>query len=87
MAAAAGLPDIILHGTCTLALAVGAAWPALGGPERVARIYARFRGMVVLPQRLSITVAGGEKGVSGSVALPDGSTALADLRVLPADGC
>jgi acyl dehydratase len=87
VAAAAGLPDIILHGTCTLALAVGAAWPLLGGPEHVARICARFRGMVVLPQRLSITVTGGEKGASGSVALPDGSTALADLRVLPAGAC
>jgi acyl dehydratase len=86
VAAAAGLPDIILHGTCTLALAVGAAWPLLGGPENVRRICARFRGMVVLPRQLSITVAGDAKGAAGTVALPDGSTALADLRVLPG-GC
>jgi acyl dehydratase len=83
VAAAAGLPDIILHGTCTLALAVGAAWPALGGPERATRICARFRGMVVLPQRLSITVAGDAKGVAGTAALADGTQVLADLRVLP----
>jgi acyl dehydratase len=83
VAAAAGLPDIILHGTCTLALAVGAAWPALGGPERVARICARFRGMVVLPQRLAITVAGDAKGVAGTAARADGTQVLADLRVLP----
>jgi acyl dehydratase len=58
VARAAGLPSIILHGTATLALGVGAVLDrALGGdPERVGRIAARFAAMVPLPARLSVRI-------------------------------
>jgi acyl dehydratase len=50
----AGLPDIILHGTATLALAVSAAL-ARGGPEAEAtRIRARFGAMVPMPSTLTL---------------------------------
>ncbi len=54
----AGLPAIILHGTATLALAVGAVVDrALGAdPERVARVAGRFAAMVPLPSRLSVRI-------------------------------
>ena len=50
----AGLPDIILHGTATLALAISAAL-ARGGPgAEAARIRARFGAMVPMPSTLTI---------------------------------
>lgn len=58
VAARAGLPGIILHGTATLAHAVTAVVDrALGGdPERVSRIAGRFTAMVPLPSRLRVRV-------------------------------
>jgi acyl dehydratase len=74
VARAAGLPDIILHGTATLALAVSAAVARAGGPATpIARIGCRFTGMVPLPS--TITVEGHAAG--------EGRTAF---RVLGADG-
>ena len=84
VAEAAGLPAPILHGTATLALAVSAAWPWLGGPERVARICARFSGMVVTPAKIEIALGGDRSGVWGSVALSDrAQPVLRDFRALP----
>ena len=59
VALAAGLPDIILHGTATLALAVSAIVADLldGQPERVKRVTGRFSGMVLMPTDLSVRVA------------------------------
>ena len=59
VALAAGLPDIILHGTATLALAVSAVVDNLlkGQPERVNRVAGRFSGMVLMPTTLSVRVA------------------------------
>jgi acyl dehydratase len=59
VALAAGLPDIILHGTATLALAVSAVVNNLldGHPERVKRVACRFSGMVLMPTTLSVRVA------------------------------
>jgi acyl dehydratase len=56
VALAAGLPDIILHGTATLALAVSAVLRhERGGPALpVARITCRFAGMVRLPSTLRV---------------------------------
>ncbi len=56
VALAAGLPDIILHGTATLALAVSAVLRhERGGPALpVARITCRFGGMVRLPSTLRV---------------------------------
>lgn len=59
-ARAAGLPDIILHGTATLAYSISALlkrWP-----QPVRRVTCRFAGMVLMPSTLSVHAArsGGE---------------------------
>ena len=51
-ARAAGLPDIILHGTATLALSIS----ALKRPVR--RVRCRFTGMVLMPSRLRVFASG-----------------------------
>ena len=54
----AGLPDIILHGTATLALAVSGILRHTGtDPRDVRRVTGRFTGMVSLPSRLTIRAA------------------------------
>ena len=57
-AKAAGLPDVILHGTATLALGVTALVNtfAEGDPARVKRIGGRFSGMVLMPNTLTLEV-------------------------------
>ena len=51
----AGLPDIILHGTATLALAVSRLLAACGGdPGRVRRITCRFTGMIRVPSTFTV---------------------------------
>ena len=59
IALSAGLPDIILHGTATLAHAVSAVVDQLldGDPRRVNRITGRFSGMVLMPGRLEIQLS------------------------------
>lgn len=56
VALAAGLPDIILHGTATLALAVSRLVDhVLGGDaQRVRRLGGRFRSMVLMPSTLQL---------------------------------
>jgi acyl dehydratase len=58
VAAAAGLPGIILHGTATLAMSVSRiiAAEAGGDPERVAEISGRFSAMVFMPSELAIRI-------------------------------
>lgn len=65
VALAAGLPDIILHGTATLALAVSAIVDTLldGDPARVTRLGGRFKAMVRMPSVLSLIVHGDVDGV------------------------
>ena len=60
VALAAGLPDIILHGTATLALAVSKLVDEfLGGePGRVRRIGGHFRAMVLMPSNIVLEVLG-----------------------------
>ena len=55
-ARAIGLPDIILHGTCTWALAGQALVHALAGgdPRRLKRLAGRFKGMVFPGERLEL---------------------------------
>jgi acyl dehydratase len=55
-ALAAGLPDIILHGTATLALAVSRLVQSEldDAPGRVTRIGGRFSGMVLMPSLLGL---------------------------------
>ena len=93
VAQSAGLPEIILHGTATLALAVSAALArAPGGPAApVARIACRFTGMVPLPSSLSVRgddapVAGGGHVSRFEVAGPDGGVVLKDGRLLVGGG-
>ena len=58
-ALAAGLPDIILHGTATLALALSTLVSTrLGGtPARVTRLGCRMSGMVLMPSTLQLASA------------------------------
>jgi acyl dehydratase len=86
-AAAAGLTSPILHGTCTLALATGAAltW---AGVDRAAvrRIRVRFAGMVAMPSTLELRVAPTPDGElrfdvvdsAGAAVLRDGRLTLGE---------
>jgi len=81
VALAAGLPDIILHGTATLALAVSAlVRDALGGePTRVRRIAARFAAMVPMPSQLLLRIdAAGHGAVAFSVRTERDEAAIRD---------
>ena len=92
VAQAAGLPDIILHGTATLALAVSAVLgrPGAGNVGDVSRIACRFTGMVRLPS--SITVEGWDESsadgrvVGFHVLAADGRPALSHGRLVMHDG-
>jgi acyl dehydratase len=91
VARSAGLPDIILHGTATLALAVAAALERAGaGPAaRIARITCRFTGMVPLPSVIAVEGwetrgATGEALVAFQVLGSDGRLVLRDGRLVMA---
>jgi acyl dehydratase len=87
VAARAGLPGIILHGTATLAHAVSAVVDrALGGdPERVARIACRFTGMVPLPSLLRVRIFAPDSAgaVAFDVLRADGEAALRAGLIVP----
>lgn len=67
VALAAGLPGVILHGTATLALALGEVLRRDAGvdPGRVRRIAGTFGAMVVLPSALTVEGSGGVEGPDG----------------------
>jgi len=67
VAAAAGLPAIILHGTATLAMAVSRIVMAEAGgdPERIAEIYGRFGAMVLMASDVMVRIHGREKANGG----------------------
>jgi acyl dehydratase len=71
VAAAAGLPAIMLHGTATLALAVSRviASESAGDPERVAEIFGRFGAMVFMPSELSLRIIARERIDNGRDAI------------------
>jgi acyl dehydratase len=87
VARAAGLPDIILHGTATLALALSRVLGHLAAdPSAVRRLSARFTGMVPLPSHLTVRVAEGPEGTGvvfdargqdGALVLDGGALRLA----------
>jgi acyl dehydratase len=57
-ATAAGLPAPILHGTCTLALAMSALFASAGiDASTLRRVQARFGGMVLMPSVLELRVS------------------------------
>jgi acyl dehydratase len=79
VALAAGLPDIILHGTATLALAVTRIIDErLGGdPTRVKRIGGRFAAMVLMPSTIQLQLsASGDNHLSFQVLNEQGETAI-----------
>ena len=65
VALAAGLPDIILHGTATMALSVSALVNACldGDPTRVRRLGGRFAAMVLMPSTLTVNVQQVKDGI------------------------
>jgi acyl dehydratase len=67
VAADAGLPQLILHGTATLALAVSRIIEAEadGDPRCVARISARFSAMVLMPSELTLRILLHETSAQG----------------------
>jgi len=69
VARAAGLPQLILHGTATLALAVSRVVDseAGGDPSRVARIAGRFSGMVLMPSDIRVRVLAREPYENGNL--------------------
>jgi acyl dehydratase len=92
VAAAAGLPGIILHGTATLAMAVSRVIEAeVGGdPERVAQIYGRFGAMVLMPSEVLVRVNAREKCDGGEAVFfetisADGGRAIRDGLVMLRD--
>jgi len=73
-ARAAGLPDIILHGTATLALSVSRMKIE---PARVRRIRCRFSGMVLMPSRLEVMSNGADFETRG----PKGEVVISRARI------
>ena len=84
IAAAAGLPDVILHGLCTMAMSGRSVTEALAGgdPRRLKRLAVRFSGMVfngdtltthIWPQgRFAVVNASGKPVITGgTVELSD----------------
>ena len=69
VAARAGLPGLILHGTATLALAVSRMLEleADNEPESVRRIAGRFSAMVLMPSDITVRVLSREKTGDGDV--------------------
>jgi acyl dehydratase len=67
VAAKAGLPGLILHGTATLAMAVSRIIEAEAGgePKRVAQIYGRFGAMVLMPSEVLVRIDAREKCEGG----------------------
>jgi len=84
VALAAGLPDIILHGTATWALAVReVVADRLGGdPARLARFTGRFTGMVIPGTDITVRHAGTGQGAVYEVIAADGSKAISAGRAL-----
>jgi len=69
VAARAGLPGLILHGTATLALAVSQVLriAANNDPERVRRVAGRFNAMVLMPSEITVRVLSHEATPEGEM--------------------
>jgi len=82
----ASLPELILHGTATLALAVSRIVhsEAGGDPSRIARIAGRFSGMVLMPSDITVRTLARESDLvyfdvltqSGEPAISNGAIQL-----------
>jgi acyl dehydratase len=85
VARAAGLPELILHGTATLAMAVSQIVESEAGkdPTRVERVTARFGAMVMMPSTLTLRVLAREDtAVFFEVLSGEGRLAIRDGIVL-----
>jgi acyl dehydratase len=89
VAARAGLPGLILHGTATLALAVSQVvkLEANNEPPRVRRIAGRFNAMVMMPSEITVRILSREKTADGDavcfeVRNAEGAPAVRDGVVL-----
>lgn len=84
VALAAGLPDIILHGTATWALAVREVVADRLGrdPARLARFTGRFTGMVIPGTDITVRHAATDNGAVYEVIAADGSKAISAGRAL-----
>ena len=83
----AGLPDIILHGTATLALSISRALAALRlDPARVRRVQCRFSGMVRMPSTLQVRGAREAHGVAFETSGPGGELVVSRGRIGLPDG-
>ena len=87
VALAAGLPDIILHGTATWALAGCEIIRrrAGGDPKRLRRLHGRFTGMVIPGTSITVRIGAEQDGtllfgVSNSEGQPAISQGVAELR-------
>ncbi len=81
VALAAGLPDIILHGTATLALAVSRLVDKCldGNPRRVRRLGGRFSAMVLMPSSIELCLLDDADGtLFFEVSTEDGRTAFSN---------
>lgn len=79
VALSAGLPDIILHGTATLALAISALVEREldGDPTRVHRYGCRFAAMVRMPSSITLRIHAAADGVAWfSVLNAEGDPAI-----------
>jgi len=76
----AGLPDIILHGTATLALAVSKIVDhyAQGLPAQVTRLGGRFSAMVLMPSTITLQAKRTGNVVSFQVLTDQGETAISN---------
>ena len=84
-ALAAGLPDIILHGTATLALAVSELVNKFveGDPKRVKRLGGKFSAMVFMPSALNLATSdciqkNGHTIISFELYRADGAPAISE---------
>jgi len=93
VALAAGLPDIILHGTANLAHGVTAVVDRRAGarPELVRRIACRFAAMVAMPSTLTVRIwpandtGGGRRTVPFEVLNAEGHPAVKDGLIILAE--
>jgi len=80
VALAAGLPDIILHGTATLALAVSRIVDNYAGanPTRVTRLGGRFSAMVLMPSTITLQTKRADDVVTFQALTEGGQTAISN---------
>jgi acyl dehydratase len=78
VAVSAGLPEPILHGTATLAIAVTeiVARAAGSDPHRIREIRGRFAAMVTMSTEIAIEAAFHERGVTYAVTNQNGEPAI-----------